>query len=1126
LKSREQTTAEGPKSESAPETASHFAAQPALLRLSRTLGNQAVLRYLQRKCSCGGTCDACQNHALPIGPDDDRHEREADLAGQHVRPGEVLQRKCSHCKEEEEEDRVRKLQRQETADGPATAPPVVHEVLNSPGRPLDHATRGFMEPRLGGDFSGVRIHTDSRAAESARSVSALAYTVGRDIVFASGQYSPESVAGKQLLAHELTHVVQQQQWGGSGTLAASSSAPVIAGEHSAAEREAEALSHRVMAGQSVAGRRLAAPSGQMHRSVSISPTDPAVALLLGALTRLTGRPATATGGTLALGNPTPGAAASSATVTDYVQRAISASRAYTLQSGATTPGGTAVRGVRVETAASGGGVTITINTGDIGTFTWTADELVSEGIVNAVSANDITTATFPAAAAPAAPGAPAAPAPTNLDDLLATPLPFANDALRRRAMDLIKQRVPAVATDINLELDIENALQVGSGITLAEILRGLETNTPFRVQQRITGNRVEATYYDQRMTPGSSEQQRIPRREATFLAGPGRATLAGGPVPSPGTPCSAAAIAEITAHLTNVQRLVSNAIALLSSTANLDPPLIANFGPTGPANRARIAANYRLILSELTLERHGWMCTPRGGPGCPPNITGTSSPGQTLVNLCIEGSAPLVPNEKTVLHEVVHCTGIGSLRVGSERYWWQSGYPGSDPLHNADSYAQFPMAAATYMILHPPAASSTTVAPSTTGVPQGPPNPSSSSTVTPTGPPPVLQKSPLHGTEAIHHEIAESYRSRRGLPAGGRDQFGQQAGPTDAEIVYGGLAFPVPLSQLATMTPWNLAHEDPLRLVAPAGSTPPATDPTYDDYARARQVIRFLHNLKNLTYDYETDHRSAGREPTPAELLILDSNLSQLLSTFNVRSLVSGTAAGGRGLPTAPGGTTATLAGRARIVDSIGDFAGKRYQLERWAGADRFLNTAPARLNTDVLAIWADPAVGVTAAPGARVTTAEMVAAVWFQGAMFSALEPAFYFPDEDKFYLSSHVNLSTLEGQDTARHETVHLLGGRETTRQAFITQFGTNWMQYWRPFEEGMAEFVNISSRTPAQIPPSAAGSGGVMSGYAQYYRKVQRLMALPGVGRDAVMQAYFTGRISQTMFQQWQNVVDTPP
>lgn len=1121
MKTKDQTRTE--VQQVAEVAAPQAAPQPGMLRMQRLAGNQATLRYLQRKCSCGGTCDSCQGHGLPIGPTDDPHEREADQAAERVMSGAVLQRKCSQCKEEEDEERARKLQRQETAAGPGTAPPVVHEVLNSPGRPLDNATRRFMEPRLGGDFGGVRIHTDARAAESARSVSALAYTVGRDIVFSSGQYSPESAAGKRLLAHELTHVVQQQQWGSPGSLVRSSSAPVIASETSAAEREADALAHRVTAGQSVAGRRLAAPAGHMHRSVSISPTDPMAALLLNALTRLTGRPATATGGTLALGNPAPGAAASSATVTDYVQRAISATRAYTLQSGTTTPGGTAVRGVRVETATSGGGITITINTADIGAFTWTADELVSEGIVNAVSANDRTTATFPAAAAPVAPGAPVPPAPTNLDDLLATPLPLANDMLRRRAMDLIKQRVPRVATDVNLEVDLDVALQGGSGVTLAEILRGLETNTPFRVNQTITGNRVDATYFDPRMTPGATEQQRIPRREVTFPVGPGTATPSGGPVPSGGTPCSASAIAEITAHLANVRRLVGNAITLLSSTTNLDPPLIANFGPTGPANRARIAANYRLILSELALERHGWICTPRGGPGCPAGITGTSSPAQTLVNLCIEASAPLVPNEKTVLHEVVHCTGIGSLRAGTEKYWWQPAYPGSDPLHNADSYAQFPMAAATFIMLNPPTVPTTTGTPSTKGLPQGSPNPGSSSTVTP-NPPPVLQKTPLHGTEGIHHEIAESYRSRRGLPAGGRDVFGQQAGPSDAEIVYGGLAFPVPLSQLATMTPWNLAHEDPLRLVAPAGSTPPATEPTYDDYARARQVIRFLHNFKNLTYDYETDHRAAGREPTPAELQILDSNLSQLLSTFNVRSLVSGT--GGRGVPTAPGGTTASLSGRARIVDSIGDFAGKRYQLERWAGADRFLNTPPARLNTDVRSIWADPAVGVTAASGARVTVAEMVAAVWFQGAMFSALEPAFYFPDEDKFYLSSHVNLTTLEGQDTARHETVHLLAGRETTRQAFITQFGTNWMQYWRPFEEGMAEYVNISSRTAAQTPPSASASGGVMSGYGAYYRKVQRLMALSGVGRDAVMQAYFTGRISQTMFQQWQNVVDTAP
>jgi hypothetical protein len=983
--------------------------------------------------------------------------------------------------------------------------------------------RSFMEPRFGHDFSGVRIHTDPRAAESARSVSALAYTVGRDIVFDSGRYAPDSPAGKRLLAHELTHVVQQRQWGGPGSLAARSAAPVIAAETSAAEREADALAYRVVAGQSVAGRRMASPAGSLHRSVAISTTDPQAALLLSVLTRLTGRAATATGGTLTLGAAVPGAAPASGTTIDYVQRAISASRTYTLQSGATTPGGATVRGVRVETAASGGGVTITLNTADIGTFTWTADELISEGFVSAVSANDRTTSTFPAAVAPGAPGSTAA-APTNLDDLLAATLPFANDALRRRAMDLIKQRVPRVASDIMLEIDVDASLQSASGVTLAEILRGLETNTPYRVNQTISGDRVEATYIDPRMTPGASERQRIPRRTVTFLAGPGAATPVGAPVPAPGTPCPAAATAEIQAHLTTVRNLVSNAIRLLDSTANLDPPLIANFGPTGPANRARIAANYRLILSELTLERHGWICNPRGsGGGCnTPNVTGRTGPGLPLVQLCVETSAPFVPRSTTVLHEIVHSSGIGSLTAGTEQYSWQTAtYPGSDPLHNADSYAQFPMAAATYIMLHPPPAP--TPSPKSTGsATTGTPNPGSSSSASP----PVLQKAPMHGTEGMHHDIAESYRQSHGLPAGGRDEFGRSFGPGDAEIVYGGLAFPLSPAELEQMTPWELAHADPLRLVVPAGTTIPAGAPTYDDYRRARQVIRFLHNFKNLTYDYETDHRPAGREPTAAELQILDRNLGQLLATFNVRSLVSNTAAGGRGLPTAPGGTTASLAGRARIVDSPGDFGGKRYQLERWAGADRFMNIPVAQQNTMVRALWADPNVGVTAAAGAIPTTPERVAAVWFQGVQGAFLEPAFTHPGEDKFYLSSYVDLSTAAGVDTARHETVHLLGGRETTRQAFIARFGTNWMQYWRPFEEGMAEFVNFSSQTSAPASPGTAGAGTLQSGYTQYYQKVRRFMALPGVGRDAVMQAYFTGRISATMFQQWQQVVDTAP
>jgi len=87
-------------------------------------------------------------------------------------------------------------------------PPVVHDVLRSSGQPLDAATRSFMEPRFAHDFSRVRVHTDERAVESAHAVNALAYAVGPNIVFASGQYAPQTSAGRQLLAHELAHVTQ------------------------------------------------------------------------------------------------------------------------------------------------------------------------------------------------------------------------------------------------------------------------------------------------------------------------------------------------------------------------------------------------------------------------------------------------------------------------------------------------------------------------------------------------------------------------------------------------------------------------------------------------------------------------------------------------------------------------------------------------------------------------------------------------------------------------------------------------------------------------------------------------------------------------------------------------------
>ncbi|HVT57258.1 MAG TPA: DUF4157 domain-containing protein [Thermoanaerobaculia bacterium] len=122
--------------------------------------------------------------------------------------------KCAECRK----DKQSLQRRRSNGPGANAVPPSVHAVLRSPGQPLEPATRAFMEPRFGHDFSQVRLHTDARAAESARSVNALAYTVGPDIVFATGQYAPGTAHGNRLLAHELTHVVQQGAKSATGPL--------------------------------------------------------------------------------------------------------------------------------------------------------------------------------------------------------------------------------------------------------------------------------------------------------------------------------------------------------------------------------------------------------------------------------------------------------------------------------------------------------------------------------------------------------------------------------------------------------------------------------------------------------------------------------------------------------------------------------------------------------------------------------------------------------------------------------------------------------------------------------------------------------------------------------------------
>jgi hypothetical protein len=152
-------------------------------------------------------------------------DRARGLRSAPVISSGILRRKCacaSPSSEGECEERKKKemsLQRRATSNGELPGvPPIVHDVLRSPGQNLDPVTRAFMEPRFKHDFSRVQVHTDDKAAESAQAVKALAYTVGPDVVFATGRYSPGTAGGRSLLDHELVHVVQQEGIGESAAL--------------------------------------------------------------------------------------------------------------------------------------------------------------------------------------------------------------------------------------------------------------------------------------------------------------------------------------------------------------------------------------------------------------------------------------------------------------------------------------------------------------------------------------------------------------------------------------------------------------------------------------------------------------------------------------------------------------------------------------------------------------------------------------------------------------------------------------------------------------------------------------------------------------------------------------------
>lgn len=164
----------------------------------------------------------------------------------------------------------------ESTASAAAVPPVVHETLAASGQSLDAPVRERMESHFGHNFSHVRIHTDARASESARAVSAQAYTVGKDVVFQNGRYQPETAAGEKLLAHELAHVVQQS---GHAHAASNASQLEIGKPDSAAERQADEAAQlaSVDGGNSAAGKTKISALPETQGRLAREPEKPLVA---------------------------------------------------------------------------------------------------------------------------------------------------------------------------------------------------------------------------------------------------------------------------------------------------------------------------------------------------------------------------------------------------------------------------------------------------------------------------------------------------------------------------------------------------------------------------------------------------------------------------------------------------------------------------------------------------------------------------------------------------------------------------------------------------------------------------------------------------------------------------------
>jgi hypothetical protein len=317
---------------------------------------------------------------------------------------------------------------------------------------------------------------------------------------------------------------------------------------------------------------------------------------------------------------------------------------------------------------------------------------------------------------------------------------------------------------------------------------------------------------------------------------------------------------------------------------------------------------------------------------------------------------------------------------------------------------------------------------------------------------------------------------------------------------------PLTADAFSRMTPWELSQ------------TPESAVAAFPDYARARRVA--LDTFRQLGIRQDPDRGTpapVGREPSAEQQRAVDTQLRAILGTYGIQALVNA----GR-IPTAGDPPRPSLAGRVRQARNRLEFAVKQYEHDRW-----FANNVPinqAEVLRKLRESWPQAGYG----DSTTLVPQEILLSLWI-----TPPAEGFYNPADDNFYLGPEVDLSNPANLEVVRHETVHLLGGRDATIRAFLARLrptqGARWFHYWHAFEEGIAQIVALDSappgttRQPAQSTSSTTRSGGgtttvTVTSEGAYTRQVdwiRSIMAAAPDNRALLLRAYFSGSVPEEVF-----------